>query len=394
MRRIKRYFIDIGYANLNKYGEELCGDHVEIERFQDGVIAVLSDGLGSGVKANILATLTSKIAITMIKNGLNIEEVVNTIINTLPICKVRELAYSTFTIIYILGSGEVYMARFDNPPVLLKRNGQVIPIEESEVIISSKKVKEIKFNLIEEDTLISISDGVVNAGIGTILNLGWNIENISNYIKKLPEDIGAFSIAKKIVSTCDHLYQEMPGDDTTVIALKLTNAKHVTIFTGPPLKEEEDKIVVKKLMHSDGKKIVCGGTAAKIVARELEQEVEIDMENINSDIPPIGHIKHIDLVTEGVLTLKKALEILDQYKTSKYTIDDLFKNKPSKNGVYRMLKILLDEATHVNFLVGRRINPAHKEIDFPKDLSSKLEIVKTLKEKLEDLGKVVNIEYY
>lgn len=379
---------------MNKHGEELCGDNIEVERFEGGIIAVLSDGLGSGVKANILATLTSKIAITMIKNGLDIEDVVNTIINTLPICKVRDLAYSTFTIIYISDGGQCYITRFDNPPVLLKRKKDVIPINDEENIISNKKVREIKFNLLEEDTLVSLSDGAVNAGIGITLNLGWDLDNIAKYINGLPVNLSALSISKKIISVCNYLYQDIPGDDTSVLVLKLTRAKHVTILTGPPLNEEDDRLVVSKLLSNKGKKIVCGGTAAKIVSRELEQEVEIDMDNINEDIPPIGHIKNIDLVTEGVLTLKRVLEVIENYKTSKHYIDDIFKNNQYKNGVYMILKIILEECTHINFLVGRSINPAHKDIDFPEDLSSKLEIVKKLKDKLEGLGKVVDIEYY
>ena len=305
MSSIKRYFIDVGFSCLNKQGEELCGDNVEIERFDYGVIAVLSDGLGSGVKANILATLTSKIAITMIKNGLNIEDVVNTVVNTLPVCKVRELAYSTFTIIYILDTGESYIARFDNPPILLKRKNQVIKLNEKESLVSNKKVKEMRFQLNEDDILVSMSDGVVNAGIGTVLNQAWDIDNISEYIKNLYTDLSALSISKKMITTCNYLYQDVPQDDTTVLILKLTRAKKVTIFTGPPLNEEDDCIVVSKLISSKDKKVVCGGTAASIVARELSQEAKIDMDNLNEDVPPIGYIKGIDLVTEGVFDLEK-----------------------------------------------------------------------------------------
>ncbi len=387
-------FIDYAYLNINKSGEELCGDSVEIARYDGGVMAVLSDGLGSGVKANILSTLTSKIAITMLKSGSSIEEVVNIIINTLPVCKVRNLAYSTFTIIHMLDSGKVYVANFDNPEVILRdRTGSRL-IKGNEVIISNRKVREEEFEVEDGDTLLAISDGVAHAGIGAALNYAWETENISKYLEKIPKSISALNTAKRIISTCHHLYQEKPYDDATVIVLKYVRQKFVTLFSGPPLNIEDDKKVVKKLMSTYGKKVVCGGTAAQIVAREIEHEVEVDMDNIHADIPPIAYIKGVDLVTEGVLTLKKALDILRLYNKDIRHLDEFFKGDKHKNGVYLLLKVLLDDATHIKFMIGRRINPAHENFDFPEELASKIDIIKGIKDELKKLGKEVSIEYY
>lgn len=346
------------------------------------------------MKANILATLTSKIAVTMMKNGLSIEEVVDTIIKTLPTCKVRQLAYSTFTIIYISNIGECYIARFDNPDVIIKRNGNIDIIEGEEVIISGRRVIESKFNLEKDDIIVSFSDGVLNAGSGKILNLGWDLKNVSEYIKMIPSNISSLSLTKKILGICDDLYLQKPGDDTTVLSIKIMKNKHVTLFTGPPTDCENDKIVVGNLIKSTGKKIVCGGSAAKIVARELDTDFEMDMKNIKGDIPPIGYIKNIDLVTEGVLTLKKVLEVLDNYKNNKYHIDDIFKDDKEENGAYKILKILIDECTNIDFLVGRSVNSAYQSFDFPDDLAAKIQIVEKIKDKLMELGKVVNVFYY
>lgn len=341
-----------------------------------------------------MATLTSKIAVTMMKNGLSIEEVVDTIINTLPTCKVRQLAYSTFTIIYISNVSECYIARFDNPEVIIKRNRNIDIIKGEEVIIAGRRVRESKFNLKKDDIIVSFSDGVLNAGSGKILNLGWDLKNVAEYIQMIPSNISSLSLIKKIIGICDDLYLEKPGDDTTVLSIKIMKNKHVTLFTGPPINPENDKIVVQNLIKSEGKKIVCGGSAAKIVARELDTDFEMDMKNIKGDIPPVGYIKNIDLVTEGVLTLKKVLEVLDNYKNNKYHIDDIFKEDKDENGAYKILKILIDECTNIDFLVGRSVNSAYKSFDFPNDLAVKIQIVEKIKEKLKELGKIVNVFYY
>lgn len=386
-------FLDFGTAHINKKGEELCGDMVLAERMDGGVILVLSDGLGSGVKANILSTLTAKIAITMLKNNSPIEEVVNTIVKTLPVCKTRNLAYSTFTMLKILKDGRGYIAMFDTPKTIFKTHHGIDFLSGREVIIAGKRVIEKEFQMKESDMIVAISDGVEYSGVGLLLSNSWGIENIKYYIGKLPDSLSALSVSKKIITTCEKLYESKPSDDSTAISIKYVRPKYTTIFTGPPIKKEDDSIVVEKLMSSSGKKIVCGGTTGQIVARELNRNLKIEMYNLDSDIPPVAYIKGVDLVTEGVITLNKVLSILREYKDDYRHLDDLFKEK-EENGIYIMLKILLDDSTHIKILMGRRINPAHEELDFPEDLSSKMDLIKGLKVALEDLGKIVDIEYF
>ena len=170
--------------SLNKHGEELCGDNVVIARRPDSVIMVLSDGLGSGVKANILATLTTKIAATMLEMGASLEEVVETVGHSLPVCQVRDLAYSTFTILQIFSDGRVYLAEFDNPAVFYLHRGELTEIPKTERYIGDKKVKEARFQAEIGDFLVAISDGVVHAGIGGVLNLGWQWSNVARFLEK------------------------------------------------------------------------------------------------------------------------------------------------------------------------------------------------------------------
>lgn len=385
-----KYFIDFSSASMNKYGEELCGDKVEFYNDDKTFIAVLSDGLGSGVKANILATLTSKIAITMLKEGSSIEEVVETIAKTLPVCEVRKLAYSTFTIIKIEDNETVYIAEFDNPSTFFLRNGKIEDIKWDIVIINERTIRESRFKIEEKDILVFVSDGVIYAGVGKVLNLGWKWEDVAKYIKKfINKDMIAKEITNRLIGACDQLYMQQPGDDTTVATIKAIRPKKTVIFSGPPIDREKDKEAVEKFMNNNGKKIVCGGTTSNIVARELGEDIKTKFDIIDEEIPPIGFIKGIDLVTEGVLTLRKAAEKLEYIKEST-DVKCLYQ----KDGASRLARILFEESTHVKFIIGRAINSAHQNPDFPDELSVKLYILNSLKSILTDLGKIIEVEYY
>lgn len=386
-------FIDISYDSLNKHGEELCGDKVEIVHTDDSVILVLADGLGSGVKANILSTLTSKIAATMLREGATIYETVDTIIQTLPVCKVRKLAYSTFTIIKVYNNGEVYIVECDNPPIFFIRDNKILDMKKMDKMINGKLIKESEFMLEKGDVLTSISDGVVHAGIGGVLNLGWQWDNVAEYLQKLSKDMkSAKNISKGLINACKNLYVNKPGDDTTVATIKIREPETLNIFTGPPKDPQNDQYVIKELMKNHGKKIVCGGTAAKIASRELNEELITNIEYIDKEIPPTASIDGIDLVTEGVLTLSKTVEKIKCFTDSscdKYTVYNALK----KDGASLLARMLIEECTHINFWVGKAVNPAHQNPDLPIDLSIKLKVVEQLIETMEKLGKKINLTY-
>lgn len=383
-----KFFMEFAASSLNKYGEELCGDKVEFLSEPDGFIAVLSDGLGSGVKANILATLTAKIAMTMLKEGLPIEEVVDTIIHTLPICSVRKLAYSTFTIVKVSNEGMAYVVEFDNPTVFFVRDGVVKALERTTKEINGRSIHESKFELQEKDAMIFVSDGVIHAGAGMVLNLGWSWPEVAHYLESLDiAELPAKQITSSLLGVCEDLYIQKPGDDTTVATIKVVTPKVATLFSGPPSDKALDEEVVKRLMATRGKKIVCGGTAANIVSRLLNTEVTTSFEIIDPHIPPIGHIRGIDLVTEGVLTIQGAVEKLERIKESNH-IDFLY----AQDGASLLARMLFEDCTHIHMIVGRAINPAHQNPDFPQALSIKLNILHHLEKVLIELGKIVEFE--
>lgn len=377
---------ETGVSSLIKNGEELCGDKVEIARSGNTLIAVLSDGLGSGVKANILATLTTKIIITMLKNGARLEEVLDTVGRTLPICQVRNLAYSTFTIVQIdYEKEEVYVVEFDNPGTIFLRGKRVLPLEMRTRKIAEKEIRECQFRMREGDVLVAMSDGVVHAGVGGVLNLGWQWNNVAEYLKKVIEDQDASTIAQWLTEVCTQLYSNRPGDDTTVLAIKARYPKRATIVVGPPEDPKKDTYVSKELFRSNGKKVVCGGTTSKIIAREMNRDLKVKLSSLDTEVPPCGEIDGVDLVTEGVLTISRALDVLKQSNH----VEEI----QGKDGASELARVLLD-SDNIRFIVGKAINPVYQNPDLPIDYGFKMRLVESLEQYLEEQGKNIKIEYY
>ena len=384
-----KYFVDFAYGSLFKYKEELCGDKVEFYSDDDIFVMALADGLGSGVKANILATLTSKIGVTMLKEKMKLDDVVETISRTLPISPTLNIAYSTFTLIRVDQGGMAYIAEFDNPSVIFLRGGDFLKLHWNERIIYKKRIRETSIQLKHNDNLILISDGYKFAGKNGNWIKPWTYEDTCHYIKKCYlKEMNAKEMTNNILDLFNELYYYEPIDDTTVATLKIIRDKEVVLLSGPPVDKSRDSEIVNKFKNARGKKIICGGTTARIVSRELKKSYKPG-KIVDKDIPPVGYIEGVDLVTEGVITLQKATSILEHIlNTTDYEV--LYK----EDGSSKLAKMLYEDSLHIKLMVGKSVNQTNQILELSNKLSNKVDILNHLKDVLIKLGKIVDIEYF
>ena len=383
---------DIGYRCANHVGEQLCGDHIDVIEQEDGsTIIVLADGLGSGVKASILSTLTSKMLSTMISEGLSIEECVHTMAATLPVCSVRQVAYSTFTVVRLCGSVAEIM-QYDNPMLILLRDGEEYDYEKTELNIEGKKIYSSRVKLEEGDILIMMSDGCVHAGVGRVLNFGWKRSDIVDFMKTY-YDAGftAKTLSTVLLDECVRLYGGEPGDDTSICTIRVRKRAAINLLFGPPADRDDSGKMMSLFFSKEGKHIVCGGTTSSIAAKYLRKPLRVELKSSDPDIPPIAHVEGIDLVTEGVITINKVLEYAKDYLADN---ESYVKWSYKHDGASQIARLLFEEATDVNFFVGRAINPAHQNPNLPINFSIKMKLVTDLSDCLEKMGKRVKVSYF
>ena len=380
------FYLDIGYSQLNKKGEEVCGDSIEVLHAKDSTIIVLADGLSSGAKAGIISRITAKTAATMLKRGLHIDEVIEIMAEALPMDKVRNLAYSTFSILQVFNDGRAYLAEFDTPPVYLCRQGSLLHIERSKRKIGCKQISEAHFRLKEGDWMVLMSDGVLRAGIGEEWNTGWGERQVCSFIKGLADkDFDSMDIAEETTGKCNDLYNGNPGDDVSVVVVKFRKSRKLTALIGPPQKFIDDRKAVEKLMKAEGKKVVCGGSTSGLVSRILKKEETVNLESETDIVPPTGSINGIDLVTEGVITIHHALQLLK----NGIKIKEL---EHARDGASLLAAELL-KADKVHSIVGLAVNQAMHKPGFPEYCAAKSQTVRDIAETLIDRGKKVTIEY-
>jgi len=384
---------DIGYKSINHYGEELCGDHVDVvEQDENSTVIVLADGLGSGVKASILSTLTSKIISTMMAEGLSLEECVETIAETLPVCSVRGVAYSTFTIMHLKNNETLEIMQYDNPQVIFLRDEKNYDYPKTEMNINGKKVYKSVIQLQENDLFVAMSDGCPHAGIGIAYNFGWRREDIIDFVETMA--IGghtAKNLCTMLIDECFKLYGGKPGDDATACIVKIRKREPMNLLFGPPFDPDDGDRMMSLFFSKAGKHIVCGGTTSSIVAKYLGKTVKPSLNYEQSDIPPIATIEGVDLVTEGVITINRVVEYAKDYLGENAHYEHWsFK----RDGASLISRLLFEEATDINFYVGRAINPAHQNPDLPINFNIKMNLVEELSTCLRKMGKRIKVIYF
>ncbi|MEF8844693.1 MAG: SpoIIE family protein phosphatase [Bacteroidales bacterium] len=390
------FHIEVEVKQKNHEEERICGDVFLSEKYKEEnrLILVLSDGLGHGVKANMLATLTSTMALNFTKEHKDVQTIAEIIMNTLPVDKTRKISYATFTIIDIdYYNGKATILEYDNPKAIILRGHKIYKPKWEKIVLESeenrgKELRSCSFEPKKEDRIIVGSDGIVQAGLGTDkYPFGWGHENFQEFVKRLVynnPDISANKLSTKIVNMAYQNDGYYAKDDTSCCAVYFREPRRLLICTGPPFESDNDKRLANTVKTFEGSKIIMGATTGDIIARELNTEIEDSFEFEDPDLPPVSYMEGVDLVTEGILTLSKVADILKHYN-SNYVL---------KKGPADQIVRLLKDSDNIHFVIGTRINEAHQDPNLPVELEIRRTVVKRIANTLEEkFLKEVTMEY-
>jgi hypothetical protein len=383
IERTADFFLDIDYYQHCKHKQNIAGDVFMTHKIKEEnrVIAVLSDGLGSGVKASVLATLTATMAIKYISNYMDVRETAEVIMDTLPVCSERKISYSTFTIVDINNAGHARVIEHGNPPYVLLRGGESVPVEKTPIHLDRWQDREVEFSEFDVqvgDRILYFSDGVSQAGMGRKdFPIGWGRKNVIKQVQKWiawQKSISSRQLATKTVIRARQIDDYAPKDDITCGVMYMRHPRLLLVVTGPPFSESKDAELAQLVSSFTGQKIICGGTTASIIGRELDRDIDMDLDSIDPEIPPPSRMEGVDLITEGTLTLSKVSEILEKGQNPE---------SMRPNAATAMASILLDSDV-IFFVVGTRVNEAHQDPNLPIELDIRRNIIKKITSLLEE----------
>ena len=108
-------------------------------------------------------------------------------------------------------------------------------------------------------------------------------------------------------------------------------------------------------------------------------------------MPPTAEIEGVDLVTEGIITINKVLKYAKDYikANESYTVWAY-----RKDGASLISRMLFEEATDINFFVGRASNPAHQNPMLPITFNVKMQLIDELADCLRVMGKRIKVSYF
>ena len=377
-------FIEVDSCQRAKHGQLISGDVFLSEKVkQEGrIVSVLSDGLGSGVKASVLATMTATMALKFTASAMDIRSSAEVIMDTLPICSVRKISYSTFTVVDMASTGETRIIEHGNPPFLLVRPNGELSVEKTELRPTRWQDRVINFSSFDaqrEDRIIFFSDGITQAGMGEFRTpLGWGLQNVEEFVREKIDRhpyISARELSRLLVARAEEVDGLSAKDDITCGVVYFRSPRKLLVMTGAPFNRAHDQDLAKMAEHASGRKVICGGTTANIISRLLSRPIQIDMrQQLHSKVPPSARMEGFDLVTEGTLTLGEVLRLLEEG----FAPEDM-----KSNAAVRLATMLLDSDI-VKFAVGTRINEAHQDPNIPVELDLRRNIVKRIARLLED----------
>lgn len=379
-----KLFVEMEYKQLTKTGQAACGDNVQLQSFPDEnrSIAVLSDGLGSGVKASVLANMTTTMALRFLQSNTDLQRAVEVMMDALPVCSVRKISYATFSIADIRLGGLSHIIEMDSPNYIHLRGTEEVPPLKKELVVSKKwpdrKVYRYETHLEPEDRLIFCSDGVTQSGLGGAppYRLGWRRSGLLEYVRgKIRQDpaISAKILAGGVATEALKISGGVCRDDISCLVVYLRTPRVMRLLTGPPYFKEHDREFASKAKLGFEHTVICGGTTANILERELGAKVELDMRDFRAgeDWIPLGVMKGIGIVTEGILTLSKVCQALESGN---------FSRLPT---AARAVVDRLMEHDLIEFIVGTKVNEFHQDPTIPQDLELRRSVIRKISALLE-----------
>jgi len=354
-----------------------------VDRAPGSFTLLLCDGIGSGSGANVAATACAARLRGLLREGFSPRQAFSRLVRSMNAARETGLPFTAFSMIRVLPDGAATVLLYETPDCILTGPRYAAVLESQKSTVERALVGEVNCWLAPGEGILAVSDGISQAGIGGSRRNGWGLGEASRFVGScLAEGIPITELPGRVHAEARKLWGASAGDDCTAALASCRPGRPLTILTGPPGDRSRDTAVVRDFLLREGKKVICGGTTAGIVARVKGTTVAVDPERDARIAPPAYGVEGIDLVTEGAVTLTQVLNIWDEDPRR-------FDEESGVTQLWRMLK----EADRVTIMRGGARNPANGAIDYrQRGILGRERIVPLLAERLVAEDKLVILE--